>query len=42
MAALVANYGYLHADEDSAEWDGDGYLEQAIDLLGWLDASGRV
>jgi hypothetical protein len=22
--------------------DGDGYLERALDLLSWLDASGRV
>jgi phosphoglycolate phosphatase len=42
MVALVANYGYLRADEDSSVWGGDAYLGQAIDLLGWLDASGRV
>jgi len=42
MAALVANYGYLRADEDSSAWGGDGYLERALDLLSWLDASGRV
>jgi N-acetyl-D-muramate 6-phosphate phosphatase len=42
MPALVANYGYLRADEDSASWGGDGYLEQPLDLLGWLDASGRT
>jgi phosphoglycolate phosphatase len=42
MVALVANYGYLRADEDSTAWGGDAYLEQATDLLGWLDASGRV
>ena len=42
MAALVANYGYLRTGEDSTAWGGDGYLEQASDLLGWLDASGRV
>jgi 2-phosphoglycolate phosphatase len=42
MSALVANYGYLLPDEDSAAWGGDGYLEQALDLLSWLDASGRV
>jgi N-acetyl-D-muramate 6-phosphate phosphatase len=42
MVALVANYGYLHADEDSTAWGGDAYLEQASDLLGWLDASGRI
>jgi 2-phosphoglycolate phosphatase len=42
MAALVANYGYLRADEDSTAWGGEGYLERALDLLSWLDASGRV
>jgi phosphoglycolate phosphatase len=42
MPALVANYGYLRADEDSRAWGGDGYLERALDLLSWLDASGRL
>jgi N-acetyl-D-muramate 6-phosphate phosphatase len=42
MPALVANYGYLLAGEDSSAWQGDGYLQQALDLLGWLDASGRA
>jgi N-acetyl-D-muramate 6-phosphate phosphatase len=42
MAALVANYGYLRADEDSTAWGGDGYLGKALDLLTWLDASGRL
>jgi phosphoglycolate phosphatase len=42
MPALVANYGYLLPGEDSAVWGGDGYLERAADLLGWLDAGGRV
>jgi phosphoglycolate phosphatase len=42
MPALVANYGYLQADEDSAAWGGDGYLEQPLNLLDWLEASGRV
>jgi phosphoglycolate phosphatase-like HAD superfamily hydrolase len=23
-------------------WGGDGYLETALDLVGWLDASSRV
>ena len=41
MPALVANYGYLREDEDSTSWGGDGYLAQARDLLGWLDAGGR-
>jgi N-acetyl-D-muramate 6-phosphate phosphatase len=42
MAALVANYGYLRADEDSRDWGGDGYLIQPLDLLDWLKASGRL
>jgi N-acetyl-D-muramate 6-phosphate phosphatase len=42
MAAVVANYGYLREDENSTAWGGDAYLEQARDLLGWLDASGRA
>ena len=41
MAALVANYGYLRADEDSRAWGGDGYLQRPLDLLSWLDAGGR-
>jgi 2-phosphoglycolate phosphatase len=42
MPAVVANYGYLRADEDSTAWLADGYLTQALDLLVWLDASGRA
>jgi phosphoglycolate phosphatase len=42
MPALVANYGYLREGEDSSAWTGDGYLDQALDLLDWLDASGRA
>jgi N-acetyl-D-muramate 6-phosphate phosphatase len=42
MPGLVANYGYLRAGEDSSAWQGDAYLEQPMDLLGWLDASGRA
>jgi 2-phosphoglycolate phosphatase len=42
MAALVANYGYLEPGENTAAWNGDGYLERALDLVRWLDASGRV
>ncbi len=36
MPALVANYGYLGADEDSRSWGGDIYLQQPLDLLEWL------
>jgi N-acetyl-D-muramate 6-phosphate phosphatase len=42
MPALVANYGYLQAGEDTAAWRGDAYLDGPLDLLGWLDASGRA
>lgn len=42
MPALVANYGYLRADEDSKAWGAEGYLQTALDLLDWLDASGRA
>jgi len=42
MPALVANYGYLRADEDSTVWGGDGYLNRPLDLLDWLKASGRL
>jgi 2-phosphoglycolate phosphatase len=37
MPALVANYGYLAADEDSSSWGGDAYLERPLDLLTWLE-----
>jgi phosphoglycolate phosphatase len=42
MPALVANYGYLRPDEDSRTWGGDGYLTQPLDLLEWLQRSGRL
>jgi phosphoglycolate phosphatase len=42
MPALVANYGYLRADEDPTHWGGDGYLQRPLDLLDWLKTSGRV
>jgi phosphoglycolate phosphatase len=42
MPALVANYGYLRADEDSTRWGADAYLTQPLDLLDWLEASGRL
>jgi len=41
MPALVANYGYLRADEDSSCWGGEGYLQRPLDLLDWIRASGR-
>jgi 2-phosphoglycolate phosphatase len=42
MPALVANYGYLRADEDPTDWGGDGYLTRPLDLLDWLKDSGRL
>jgi 2-phosphoglycolate phosphatase len=36
MPALVANYGYLLPDEDTAAWGGDSYLNEPLDLLQWL------
>jgi phosphoglycolate phosphatase len=36
MPALVADYGYLRADEDSRSWGGDVYLKEPGDLLLWL------
>lgn len=42
MPALVANYGYLRDDEDSAAWGADGYLNAPLELLDWLKASGRL
>jgi N-acetyl-D-muramate 6-phosphate phosphatase len=42
MPALVANYGYLRADEDTSRWHGDGYLSRPLDLLDWLAGSGRL
>jgi phosphoglycolate phosphatase len=37
MRALVAEYGYLRADEDWRAWGGDGSIERPADLLDWLD-----
>jgi N-acetyl-D-muramate 6-phosphate phosphatase len=42
MPALVANYGYIEAGEDTAAWRGDAYLQRPLDILGWLAASGRA
>jgi phosphoglycolate phosphatase len=42
MPALVADYGYLPAGEDSRSWGADAYLAEAKDLVRWLEASGRA
>lgn len=36
MPALVADYGYLLPDEDTAAWGGDLHLQKPEDLLDWL------
>ncbi len=41
MPAIVANYGYLRPDEDTASWAGEIYLQQPLDLLDWLRSLDR-
>jgi 2-phosphoglycolate phosphatase len=36
MSTLVARYGYIHAGTDPAQWDADGCIDTALDLLAWL------
>jgi N-acetyl-D-muramate 6-phosphate phosphatase len=42
MPGLVASYGYIPEQDDTATWRGDGYLNAPLDLLGWLEQSGRL
>ncbi|HWJ34574.1 MAG TPA: HAD-IA family hydrolase [Steroidobacteraceae bacterium] len=42
MQGLVAAYGYLQPDEDWQAWGGDGVIKSPIDLLPWLEHSGRL
>jgi phosphoglycolate phosphatase len=42
MPALVAAYGYLQPDEDWRAWGGDGVIKSPLDLLPWLERSGRL
>jgi N-acetyl-D-muramate 6-phosphate phosphatase len=42
MPALVAEYGYLHPQEDWRSWGADDGLALPVDLLSWLDGSGRL
>jgi len=42
MPALVAVYGYLQAGEDWQAWGADAGLKQPLDLLDWLERSGRT
>jgi N-acetyl-D-muramate 6-phosphate phosphatase len=41
MPAMVADYGYLRPDEDTASWRADLYLKQPLDLLEWLRSLDR-
>ncbi len=42
MPALVAAYGYLGPDEDWRAWGADGVIHSPIELLAWLEHSGRL
>ncbi len=42
MAALVALYGYMSAEDTPRAWGGEGNLAEPLDLLPWLEASGRL
>lgn len=37
VRTLVALYGYLPDGDDARRWGAHGYIEQPVDLLGWLD-----
>ena len=38
MPALVALYGYIHADENPYAWQANGYLQSILDIIPWLQA----
>jgi len=42
MPAVVANYGYVLPEEQPLTWGAQGYLEKPLDLLDWLQESGRL
>lgn len=42
MEAVVALYGYMSDREDPRSWGGEGHLDEPLDLLPWLEASGRL
>lgn len=42
MPALVAIYGYIPPDEDWRTWGADGSISRPLDLLSWLEHSGRL
>jgi phosphoglycolate phosphatase len=42
MPAIVALYGYLGAADAPRAWGGDHHLDEPLDLLAWLETSGRL
>ncbi len=42
MPALVAAYGYLEPEENWRAWGGEAGLMEPLDLLPWLERSGRA
>lgn len=34
--SLVAMYGYIHHDDNPANWKADGYVEKPIEIINWL------
>jgi phosphoglycolate phosphatase len=39
MAVLVASYGYLDDEDDTAAWQPDGHIAAPLDILTWLQRS---
>ena len=35
--SLVALYGYIHGDDDPLSWEADGYIQDPMELVGWLE-----
>ena len=38
MRTLVASYGYIAEQEDTAAWGAEGSIARPAELLDWLDA----
>lgn len=36
--SLVALYGYIKAEENPASWNADGYVDQPLGIIDWLQA----
>lgn len=35
--SLVALYGYIHANEDPYAWKADGYIQEPLELIEWIE-----